>query len=142
MKFKKRLQIIFVFVLLLQQSLLAHVALPHFVLCFGEDGHVAVEWNESASSCDLENPSLNHLESTEKGCFENCGPACTDINLSNSHLSEARAQELQKIVFSTTIEFFDYFVEKHSSTCHKSKTDQLLPSFFTPEIIHTTILII
>jgi len=83
MKLKSVKIILALFVLI--QSFLFNVSLPELVLCFGEDGHVAIE-KASNNSCDHDDEHLTKLENEEK--INERHEDCTDLNL-DWHFSNA-----------------------------------------------------
>lgn len=91
----KHLNITLIFALFMQ-TLFFQVALPSLVLCFGEDGHIAFEWNDTSTQCKFDAPVQQSNFNVEiKDYLEKPETDCTDINL-HFHNSLAEKSKNQK----------------------------------------------
>ncbi len=80
MKDKKILPVVLTLAVFLQVSL-SQVALPNLVLCFGENGHFAFEFQEKQEACEhssLVNLPLLGMDTVHKRTHD---MECSDINL-------------------------------------------------------------
>ncbi|KAA3616767.1 MAG: hypothetical protein D8M58_17320 [Calditrichaeota bacterium] len=78
------LKVVLAFFVLIQ-SLLFQVSLPELVLCFGDDGHIALESSERDAD---HKHDKNHFSDLVKLFNQNDSDDCTDINL-DWHFSNA-----------------------------------------------------
>lgn len=94
---------------LFMQTLFFQVALPSLVLCFGEDGHIGFEWNDTSTKCEFDAPVQQSNFNIEiKDYLEKPETDCTDINL-HFHVSFAEKSNNQKHPTITTKSFLpDY----------------------------------
>lgn len=79
---------------LIIQAAVFQVALPNLILCIGDDGHIALEWQEEQEHCrhnNLVNKTVfNDTENIHSGSQE---VDCTDIGL---HFHSSYAYKTQK----------------------------------------------
>ncbi|HES59123.1 MAG: hypothetical protein JW956_03615 [Calditrichaceae bacterium] len=79
---------------LLLQTMVFQVSLPNLVLCFGEDGHIAFEWQDNTNHCAHNSSfSYNFLFETKSEITAKVGAGCTDINL---HFLPSYADSIKK----------------------------------------------
>ena len=96
---------------LAQLTLLAYlttslVGLQEAVLCFGVDGHIAVELASATGSCQAapvstRPPSAPAWMDAARLSLDHCGP-CVDVNLSSTNSIAARLSALQDEILRTT----------------------------------------
>ncbi len=76
--FRKNSYIIFPLILLLVYSALIPMQLSDYVLCFGEDGHVKIEYAAHGCCADVPSHDLDHTETTTTEDEDHCGE-CVDL---------------------------------------------------------------
>ncbi len=140
----KKILHIFIGLALLLQALFFQVALPNLVLCFGEDGHLAFEFQVAQESCLHTSVLKNRLFSNaENGHVKNKDAQCTDLYL-HFHTSFAHRDFNKQTHQSLNLFFVKPFVSSLLSSGNRmfnARSMIIFPGSFQ-RLLQTTILLI
>lgn len=136
----KKLSIILI-KLLFAQALLFQVDLPQLVLCFGDDGHIAIEKTNGSMS---EHEGLHFTKAAAVLQTINEAHAdCTDIKL-DWHFSNAKIVKLKNKTFRDNTSLYVPFSPLQHANLFLTRAYTIRPNLNvqTAQVIHTTILLI
>jgi hypothetical protein len=125
---------------ILTQALFFQVDLPQLVLCFGDDGHIALENSDGVACGHPENllaKAVKKLQSIS-GRHDDCKDVILDWHFSNADLTKIK-NSIPK-VSSHFAQFFPS--ENKTNTISFIKKIFLIENNTTIDSIHTTVLLI
>ena len=126
--------------LLFLQALFFQVDLPELVLCFGEDGHIAIE-KAIEKDCRHDNDKFN-IAYKILLAFDQKHDACNDLNL-DLHFSNANVKKNKNNVPQNNSNIYILAFSKHNNNyLNTKKKIQTTTNKQTINIIHNTILLI
>jgi hypothetical protein len=125
--------------LLFLQTLLFQVDLPDLVLCFGDDGHIAIEKSKK-TDCVREDGTYNLANNIYRAYDQNHSD-CNDVTL-DLHFSDADIQKTRSSHFLTHMQQPTPLLLDQKSTTYTINLSQKSFQKQTQNIISNTILII
>ena len=123
---------------------LLHTGLSGYVLCIGDDGHIAVETSLDADACSdadwshADEPAIEHTENCSSLDADHCGE-CRDIPLV-SNCDDEQARQPQKTLNLQSIQLFasyDLVSNLHGSRSFSINTYS--GSSFAPQLVLTSL---
>jgi hypothetical protein len=136
---KKQISKILTYLLFLQ-SLFFQVDLPELVLCFGDDGHVAIEVTSEAD-CVYDNDTPNTKASAFQVLNEkhdDCNDLKLDLHFSNADVNKNKTNLLKHIAYLHLPSFFS----QNKQSQNANQKIQTTTNKQTINTIHNTILLI
>lgn len=141
---RKKFQIITLSFVLLLQAIFFQIAMPNLILCFGDDGHIAFEWQTDDDDCTPGNPVIRMMFSKSGQEYRETPELdCTDINL-HFHLSSAEKNQSKKhsLTQAKTYVSPKVWISQHHNPFISNKHQYQSSSDQIMEIVQSTVLLI